>query len=235
MLKRIGLIAATLFAMTNVQAADDDVAQQLKAMMPGMEVTDIKQVANTGMYEAVVNGDILYFSEDLRFAFRGDVVEIATRENLTETKRISLRQQAISSLKPADLITYDSEDSKYTVTVFTDIDCGYCRKLHQQIDDYNKQGITVRYMAYPRAGIGSDSYDKAVNVWCAKDRHEAMTMAKAGQSVDAGSCDNPVSSHYELGGRIGVNGTPAIFLESGQIIPGYVPPAKLREILDQQG
>jgi thiol:disulfide interchange protein DsbC len=235
MLKRAGLIAAALFAMTAAQAADEDMSALLKGLMPGMDISDVKQLENTGMYEAVVNGDVLYFSKDLRYAFKGDVVEIATRENITEAKRIDIRKQALAEIKPADLIVYPSDESKFTITVFTDIDCGYCRKLHQQIDDYNKQGITVRYMAFPRAGVGSESYDKAVNVWCADDRQKAMTMSKQGKTVASKQCENPVKAQYELGGRMGVQGTPAIFLESGDIIPGYVPPVKLREILEQQG
>jgi thiol:disulfide interchange protein DsbC len=234
MLRLHGLLAFALLSISSAHAADN-IADKLKEMMPGFDVKDVKQVANTGMYEAVVNGDILYFSQDLQYAFRGDVVNIASRENITETKRVNLRKQALNELKPADLITYPSEDAKYTVTVFTDIDCGYCRKLHQEIEAYNKQGITVRYMAFPRAGIGSESYDKAVNVWCAKDKAKAMTDAKNGINVASDTCDNPVSDQYNLGGQMGVNGTPAIFLENGQVIPGYVPPAKLREILDQQG
>jgi thiol:disulfide interchange protein DsbC len=233
MLKFHGLVTLALLSIGSAHAASN-ITDRLKEMMPGFEVKDVKQVANTGMYEAVVNGDILYFSEDLQYAFRGDVVNIASRENITETKRVNIRKQALSELKPADLITYPSKDEKYTVTVFTDIDCGYCRKLHQEVEAYNKEGITVRYMAYPRAGIGSESYDKAVSVWCAKDRVKALTDAKNGIKVASDSCDNPVIDHYNLGGQMGVNGTPAIFLENGQIIPGYVPPAKLKEILEQQ-
>jgi len=234
MLKQAGLIAAALLAMTTAQAADEDMSALLKVLMPGMDISDVKQLENTGMYEAVVNGDVLYFSQDLRYAFKGDVVEIATRQNITEAKRLNIRKQSLAELNPADLIVYPSDDSKYTVTVFTDIDCGYCRKLHQQIEDYNKQGITVRYMAFPRAGIGSESYDKAVSVWCADDRQKAMTMSKQGKTLESKQCENPVESQYELGGRMGVQGTPAIFLESGDIIPGYVPPAKLRELLEQR-
>lgn len=233
MLKFHGLVTLALLSIGSAHAASN-ITDRLKEMMPGFEVEDVKQVANTGMYEAVVNGDILYFSEDLQYAFRGDVVNIASRENITETKRVNLRKQALSELKPADLITYPSKDEKYTVTVFTDIDCGYCRKLHQEVEAYNKEGITVRYMAYPRAGIGSESYDKAVSVWCAKDRVKALTDAKNGIKVSSDTCDNPVIDQYNLGGKMGVNGTPAIFLENGQIIPGYVPPAKLKEILEQQ-
>ncbi len=234
MLKRIGLIALALMSFNQVQAADDGIAEKLQALMPGMDVNDVKEIGQTGMYEAVVNGDIIYFSKDLHYAFKGDVVDIASRENITEVKRLDLRKTALDAVNEADLIVYKPENAQHTITVFTDIDCGYCRKLHQQIDEYNEQGISVRYMAFPRAGIDSDSYDKAEQVWCSKDRKQAMTEAKQGKDLKVATCDTPVKAQYELGQSIGVEGTPAIFLENGQLIPGYVPPARLKQILDQQ-
>ena len=132
------------------------------------------------------------------------------------------------------MIVFEPEKIEHTITVFTDIDCGYCRKLHQQMDGYNDLGIRIRYMAFPRAGIDSASFDKAADVWCAKDRHQAMDDAKDGIKVSAKSCDNPVKAQYELGRKIGVKGTPALFLESGQMLPGYVPPKRLKQLLDEQ-
>jgi len=118
--------------------------------------------------------------------------------------------------------------------VFTDIDCGYCRKLHADMDKYNAQGIRVRYLFYPRAGLRSESYRKAVSVWCADDRKAAMTAAKTGRPLPARSCVNPVADQYNLGRQLGVRGTPALVLEDGEIIPGYVPPDKLRTMLDDR-
>jgi thiol:disulfide interchange protein DsbC len=120
------------------------------------------------------------------------------------------------------------------VSIFTDIDCGFCRRLHAEMAQYNKQGIAVRYLFYPRAGIGSDSYKKAVSVWCADDRQAAMDSAKAGNEVPEKTCENPVEAHYELGQQMRVQGTPAIVLEDGEMVPGYVPPDKLRRALDQR-
>ena len=132
------------------------------------------------------------------------------------------------------MIIYEPKKTEHTLTVFTDIDCGYCRKLHQQIAEYNALGIRIRYMAFPRAGIDSESYNKTVDVWCAKDRKQALTDAKNGKEVTSESCNSPIQAQYELGRRLGVTGTPALFLESGEMLPGYVPPKRLKEILDQQ-
>jgi thiol:disulfide interchange protein DsbC len=117
--------------------------------------------------------------------------------------------------------------------VFTDIDCGYCRKLHSQIDEYNKQGIAIHYMAFPRAGIGSHSYEKAVSVWCADDPRNALTQAKLGAEPDPLQCDNTIAQQYQLGVDLGVSGTPSLLTSAGQMIPGYVPPEQLRARLDQ--
>ena len=129
------------------------------------------------------------------------------------------------------MVVFSPEKYDHTVTVFTDIDCGYCRKLHNEMNGYHDNGIRVRYMFFPRAGVGSDSYQKAVSVWCADDRNEAMTQAKQGRPLPEKQCENPVREELLLGRLLGVNGTPAIFLESGEMIPGYVPPDKLKAIL----
>jgi thiol:disulfide interchange protein DsbC len=134
----------------------------------------------------------------------------------------------------SEMVIFGADDAKHTITVFTDIDCGYCRKLHREIDDYNKENIRVRYLFYPRAGVGSPSYDKAVSVWCADDRKQAMTDAKSGKTLESKSCDNPVKGHLVLGELMGVNGTPAIVLESGELLPGYVPAKRMAQMLNSQ-
>jgi len=230
-------VVAPLFLLASlaVQAADNaEIKKQLEVIMPGVSIDSISPVDNTGMIETVINGEIVYFSQDLRYVFQGDVVSLQTRQNLTENKRVSLRKQALSTLNETDMIIYSPEKVEHTITVFTDIDCGYCRKLHQEMAGYNDLGIAVRYLAFPRAGIDSESFDKAANVWCATDRQQAMDDAKNGNAVTAESCDNPIQAQYELGRKIGVQGTPALFLESGQMLPGYVPPKRLKQILDEQ-
>lgn len=235
MLKRHWLMLPLLAWISVALAVDDsEIKSKLESIMPGIKIESVKQLDNTGLYEAVINGEVIYFSEDARYVFQGDVVSLETRQNVTETKRVSLRKVALSGLNEKDLIIYEPKKTLHTLTVFTDIDCGYCRKLHQQMKDYNDMGIRIRYMAFPRAGIDSDAYNKAADVWCAKDRQQAMTDAKAGKDVNAKSCENPVKAHYEMGRRLGVTGTPALFLETGEMLPGYVPPTRLKQILDER-
>jgi len=234
MLKRHFLWLPLLAWMGIAQEDNTEMLAKLKEIMPNVEVESIQPVANTGLYEAVIRGEIIYFSEDVRYVFQGDVIELSTRDNITEKKRVNLRKEAIDTLNEADMIVYEPKKTDYTLTVFTDIDCGYCRKLHNQMAEYNALGIRIRYMAFPRAGIDSESFDKAEDVWCAKDRQQAMTDAKNGRDVKSEDCKSPVQAQYELGRRIGVSGTPALFLESGEMLPGYVPPSRLKKILDSK-
>ena len=235
MLKRVFLLLAMLTWVGMAHAADlADVKKKLEAIMPGIKIESIKPLDNTGLYETVINGEVIYFSEDMRYVFQGDVIALETRQNITETKRLGLRKQILASVNEKDMIIYEPKKTEYNLTVFTDIDCGYCRKLHSQMAEYNALGIRIRYMAYPRAGLDSESYDKAVDVWCAKDRKQAMTDAKNGKNVESESCESPVKAQYQLGARLGVSGTPALFLESGEMLPGYVPPKRLKQLLDER-
>jgi thiol:disulfide interchange protein DsbC len=235
MLKRLYLWLPIFAWVGLVQASDtSDIKDKLAVIMPDVIIESIQPLDNTGMFEAVINGEIIYFSKDARYVFQGDVIYLEKRQNITELKRVDLRQQALLSADEADMIIYEPEKTDYTLTVFTDIDCGYCRKLHQQMAQYNALGIRIRYMAFPRTGIDSESYNKAVDVWCADDRKQAMTDAKNGKDVNSESCNSPIQAQYELGRRLGVSGTPALFLEGGEMLPGYVPPKRLKEILEQQ-
>jgi thiol:disulfide interchange protein DsbC len=218
-----------------VQASDTNaIKDKLAEIMPGVTIESVQPLDNTGLYEAIINGEIVYFSKDARYVFQGDVISLEKRQNITELKRVDLRKQTLASVDDAEMIVYEPKKTEYTLTVFTDIDCGYCRKLHEQMAEYNALGIRIRYMAFPRAGVDSESYDKAVDVWCAKDRNQALTDAKNGIEVNSETCKAPVQAQYELGKRLGVSGTPALFLESGELLPGYIPPKRLKEILDQK-
>lgn len=237
LIQRVLLVSLmSFFALPQTYAEETiDVKAKLEKIMPGVKVDSVAELNNTGLYEAVINGEIVYFTNDFRYVIQGDVVSLETRQNITENKRVSLRKQALASLKEADMIVYEAtKKTEHTLTVFTDIDCGYCRKLHQQMADYNDLGIRIRYMAFPRAGVDSASFDMAEDVWCSDDRQQAMTDAKSGVTVETKTCNSPVKAHYDLGRKIGVQGTPALFLESGQMLPGYVPPKRLKQILDEQ-
>jgi thiol:disulfide interchange protein DsbC len=233
MLKHFYLYISLLATMSLAQA-DVVLKDKLEALLPGMIVQSLEPLENTGLYEALVDGEIIYFSKDGRYVFQGDIMDIESRQNITENKRIGLKKEVLASFNEADMIIFEPEKTNHTLTVFTDIDCGYCRKLHQQMSKYNALGIKVRYMAFPRSGIDSESFDKAVNVWCADDRKQAMTDSKSGANIEVNKCDNPIKDHFEAGRQLGVTGTPALFLESGQLLPGYIPPMRLKKILDEQ-
>ncbi|NQY25917.1 MAG: thioredoxin fold domain-containing protein [Piscirickettsiaceae bacterium] len=234
MLKRHFLWLPLLAWIGFAQADNVEMRDQLKEIMPDVMIGSIKPVANTGLYEVIINGEIIYFSEDMQYVFQGDVIELQSRENITENKRVSLRKDALDALNEADMIVYEPKKTEYNLTVFTDIDCGYCRKLHNQMAEYNALGIRIRYLAFPRSGIDSDSFDKAEDVWCASNRQQAMTDAKNGKDVNSEDCQSPVQAQYELGRRLGVTGTPSLFLDSGEILPGYIPPARLKKILESK-
>ena len=220
--------------MPSLAQANVVLKEKLEALLPGMVVQSLEPLENTDLYEALVDDEIVYFSKDGRYVFQGDIIDIKSRQNITENKRRGLKKEEIDSFNEADMIIFEPEKTKHTLTVFTDIDCGYCRKLHQQMSEYNALGIKVRYMAFPRSGLDSESFDKAVSVWCADDRKQAMTDSKSGSSIKVNSCDNPIKDHFEAGRRLGITGTPALFLESGELLPGYIPPMRLIQILDEQ-
>ncbi len=233
MLKRYYLFLP-LLAWMGLAHADNALKAKLEALLPGINVESLTALEGTGLYEAVVDGEIVYFSKDGRYVFQGDVIALESRENITANKRLEMKQKILASLNEDDMIVFEPKKTQYTLTVFTDIDCGYCRKLHQQMSAYNDLGIKIRYMAFPRTGLDSDSFNKAVSVWCAKDRQQAMTDSKSGTNLAIKDCDNPVRAHFDAGRRLGVTGTPALFLDSGQLLPGYIPPMRLKQILDEQ-
>ncbi|VAW94003.1 Thiol:disulfide interchange protein DsbC [hydrothermal vent metagenome] len=187
-----------------------------------------------GLYLVIAPPRILYISEDANYIFEGDVTNINTGEDLTRGYRNSARYAAVETMKDSMIIFSPPKDKiKHTITVFTDIDCYYCKKLHSEVDEFNRLGIQVRYLAYPRQGAGSAAYAKAITVWCSKDKQMALTRAKNGVDLKAIKCDNPVDKHFALGDLLGVRGTPAIFLENGQMYPGYIPAARLSQALDK--
>ncbi|MFS1437466.1 bifunctional protein-disulfide isomerase/oxidoreductase DsbC [Shewanella sp. 10N.286.48.A6] len=193
----------------------------------GVNVLSIEASPIDGLYQALTDRGLLYVSPDGSKLLHGNMYDLQKgMKNLTE---VALAGPRIDMLKPfeKDMLVYKAKNEKHVVTIFTDVDCGYCRKLHQQMDGYNDLGITVRYLAYPRAGIPSANADEMEAVWCAKDPLQAMTDAKTGRNVKAAKCDANIEGQYRLGGSFGINGTPAIVLENGVLVPGYQPPEAL--------
>jgi len=184
------------------------------------------------VYEVTHGADISYLSSDGRYAILGDLVDLDSDVNLSEGRRRSIRARIIETVPESEMLVFSPKDPKYTITVFTDIDCGYCRRLHSQIAEYNKLGIRVRYMFFPRSGPDTESWHKAEAVWCAPNRTDALTRAKNGENIKSPKCPTDiVKRDYELGNKLNVTGTPAIFLASGEMLPGYAPPGELVQYL----
>jgi thiol:disulfide interchange protein DsbC len=236
MIKIIRFTALMLFGLTCVTANADEAAirKALSLAMPASKVDSIKPAVIKGLYEAAVGANIYYVSEDGKYLIQGRLVDIAARKDLTEEKLNGTRKLAIENMGKENMIIFAAKIPKYTVTIFTDIDCGYCRKLHSELDQYSAQGITIQYLFFPRAGKGSDSYNKAVSVWCADDRNAALTAAKKDKSIAVKTCDNPIDKHMKLAEDFDVKGTPMIVTEVGNILPGYLPAKQLVEALESE-
>jgi thiol:disulfide interchange protein DsbC len=227
------LLAATVVGAAEQPAAKVDPRAAIAKKFPGMKAEDIKVSPIPGLYEVSFGGEAGYVTADGRYIIAGDLFEIDSRKNLTEANRVAQRTKALAKLDERDMIVFGPAAAKHSITVFTDVDCGYCRKLHGEIDQLTKLGVRVRYAAYPRSGPGTDDWRKMEAVWCAKDRKAAITQAKQGQEIKSEKCPTPVASQFELGEQLGVRGTPAIFTTTGDYIGGYLPPAQMLEELDK--
>jgi thiol:disulfide interchange protein DsbC len=210
-----------------------EIRANISKSFPDVRVDDVRASPMKGIYEVVMGADIAYVSGDGRFLIAGDMYEIGSRTNLTESGRQKARVQTLAKLDERDMIVFKPQTVKHTITVFTDVECGYCRKLHGEISQLNGLGVQVRYLAYPRAGPGTDDWRKMEAVWCSKDRKTAITDAKAGKEVKAEQCAAPIAKQFKLGEQLGVRGTPAIFTNSGDYIGGYLAPAQMVQELDR--
>ena len=205
---------------------------ELLLSMPDFPVLGIKKSVLDGYFEVLMQGGrILYLNATADYFIAGDLflIEPTGIVNATEKNRTEQRKQRLASLNESDMVVFSPrpELTKATITVFTDIDCGYCRKLHQTVPELNRLGVAVRYLAYPRAGVGSASYDKAVAAWCADDPQKALTDVKAGKDIEMRTCANSVAEQYAMGDAFGVTGTPAIVYEDGTLQAGYLPAAEM--------
>ncbi len=205
----------------------------LRKVNPQLEVDRIGAAALPGFREAIVGGQVIYVSDDGKYLMQGTLYDIEAKKNLGEASLASLRRDLLKTIPASDRIVFAPPNAKHTVAIFTDVECGYCRKLHSEIAEYNRQGIAVEYLAFPRAGLGSDDYGKMVAVWCAADRRQALTDAKNLKPVPDKTCVNPVAAQYNLGNRMGLTGTPMILAADGSQLGGYLPPAQLRAVLDK--
>jgi thiol:disulfide interchange protein DsbC len=213
-------------------AAADPRAALLKLLPAGAKLDDLRPSPIAGIYEFTQGAEISYLTADGKYFIDGNLYDMKSRDNLTEALRTHARVALINAVPESEMMIFSPPNPKYTITVFTDVDCAYCRKLHSEIAEINRLGIRVRYMFFPRSGPGTESWKKAEVVWCSPNRNEALTRAKTGATLDMNKiCSpTPVKREYELGENLGVRGTPAIITENGDYIAGYMAP---RELLDQ--
>jgi thiol:disulfide interchange protein DsbC len=219
----------------SVSAAEADDIKTLKAelvkVLPQAKNAVIKPTPVAGLYEVSDGGQVMYMTKDPRYIIQGDLYDLRTRQNITEASRGDVRLAAFNELGENNMLVYKPKgETKHTITVFTDIYCPYCRKLHSEMNEYMSSGVKVRYIFLPFKG--EKSFNDAVSVWCSKDRNKALDKAKSGEEIEAKTCTNPIGRHQELGMKLGVHGTPAIVLENGEMMPGYVPAKKLVEQLN---
>ncbi len=204
---------------------DDEIAKvraELAKMIPSATTAEIKATPAESVYRLSLGGNFAYAYVSGDFVLIGDLYNTVNQENLGE-----IAQAEFLNTFEEKMIVFGAKDAKRYMTVFTDIDCGYCRKLHQEVAALNQAGVKVRYVAFPRAGVGSESYNKYVSVWCNEDKQKALTDAKAGRAVASATCDNPISDSYDLGRQFGVSGTPTIVFDNGGRAPGYMPAEQL--------
>jgi thiol:disulfide interchange protein DsbC len=217
-----------------VAAIPADVRARVVAKLPGAEPGDVAVSPIPGLYEVTMGGLIAYVSSDGKYLLSGNVYDLDTQVNLTASRRNAARAQALAATSESNMIVFGPANAKMTVTLFTDIDCGYCRKFHGQIAEVNKAGVRVRYLMYPRTGPDTESWTKAEQVWCATDRREALTRAKKGEAIKGKACgDAAIKTQYELGSDLGVEGTPAIFTQNGDYVGGFLTPAELVQAIQE--
>ena len=228
-------VLALAVACVGYAAADESIVRaRLAERLPAMPVTSVAPTPVAGIYFVEVqDGSVLYADAAGTHVIAGDMYALTESGpvNLAEVGRRERRSGLLAGVDVADMIVFTPKETKAVINVFTDVDCGYCRKLHQERAELAEYGIELRYLAYPRAGIESQTYENMVSAWCAVDRQDALTRLKQGDAVAAKTCENPVAEQYELGALVGVEGTPTLVTPSGELIPGYLPAAELAQKL----
>lgn len=238
------ITAGVLFALSclcsGIAVAQDtpDAEKQLRAalaeMAPNLPVTSITESVLPGVYEVVSNSQVYYLSPNGRYLVEGSIIDLKDQVNISDKRRGGLQLSLIAEMPEEQMLVFNNEENNAErwITVFTDTDCGYCQRLHQEIDLITAADIKVRYLLFPRAGIDSDSSAELQSVWCAEDQQAAMTTAKSGGSVDPASCENPIQAHMDLARQVELRGTPLIYLDDGTKIPGYRPANELISMIE---
>ncbi|MBV1915300.1 MAG: DsbC family protein [Pseudomonadales bacterium] len=222
------LASHTVFA----DAVADKIQNRIETARPGLLIRSVSKSEVQGLYEVViVDGQKIYASESGDYLLAGELYKVTNVGllNLTQQSQNESRAAKIAAIDENDMVIFSPESPKATITVFTDSDCGYCRKLHRDVPKLNEMGIAVRYLAFPRAGVDSPTYNQMVSAWCAEDKLDAMNRLKTGKKLPGKNCENPIEEQYKLGQMLGVRGTPALVLENGRLLPGYLEPARMAQ------
>lgn len=228
------LLTLLLICTAGLVHADDSAVRQNLAEKFDVAITDVRLSPLAGIYELRAGTNIVYVSADGKYLLQGDLIDVDGQRNLTEAERRQARLDLLAGVGSDQMISFPAPNEEHVITVFTDIDCTYCRKLHSEMAELNTRGISVHYLFYPRAGVGSSSWKKAQEVWCARDQRQAITLAKQGLPVNSQNCSSdPVLEDYKLGQLMGVSGTPTIITDTGQLIGGYLPVARMAQVLNQ--
>ncbi len=234
----VSLIAGTHVTQALAQSASTDsdvqaratdavpdinqVLERLREALPGIGFTDISESTIPGLYEVITDGQIYYVNESAQYLIDGSMIRLSDRANITDARLGRIHMGLIDNMDEKNMLIYEPEDeSTRSITVFTDISCGYCRRLHAEIETLLDDGVRVRYLLFPRAGLGSQGHKDLESVWCADDPQAAMNNAKAGGTIEPQTCDNPIEEHVALAERLGLRGTPLIYTDSGEKVPGY--------------
>ncbi len=233
MAKRIAIFVAisAVLLIPPVQAGSAAIKKSMAKIVPGVPIKSIKPSGVAGLFEVRIGAEVYYLTSDGRFLVSGDIIDMKLRRNLTAIARGKVRLDMVNVVSEDKMVIYEPEKTTRTITVFTDIDCPYCRKLHQDLPTLVKSGIRIRYIVFPRDGLATNTYRKTVSAWCSPNRKKALSIAMSGGKLKNRTCTNPVSEHFELAGRVSVRGTPTLMVDDGQVLPGYIPPNELFAIL----
>ena len=219
--------------INEIQESKSKLLKVLLDVFPEGNNAKISESSIQGLYTISIGSQVFYMSQNGKFILQGDIYDAKTGTNLTEQDRISARKDFLNQLNEEEMVIFAPDEFQHTITVFTDVDCGYCRKFHSEIDEVMEQGIRVRYLFFPRTGPDTESWEKAEKVWCSQDRHSAITKAKQGKSLRAKICsETPVQKHYSLGQMFMVQGTPTMVSDKGKTIIGYLPAGVLKDRLE---
>lgn len=213
---------------------EEKIRSNLKQHFPELTIDEISKSPVNDLYQVTAGSSVLYVTSDGRYAVSGDLIDLENAQtNLTENTRKAARLKGLKNLGEENMIIFSPKDPKYTVTVFTDVDCGYCRKLQSDMAKLNDLGIAIRYLAFPRTGPNSPTYEKMLKIWCAKDKKQALSSASQDKPLIGTECtNNNVAKEFQFGLMVGVTGTPTMIFEDGTLFPGYLPPEKLLEVVE---